>query len=142
MGTNKTRKTKSTKISTQTFVAEKGRRQTDRRKRESKGYVLCAFFKAVDALHRFVGGRRRRQKRSFSHDCARVSLGLAAELYHNLSMASPNKKRMVALGIEGSANKIGVGIIVDGEVLANVRRTFVPPPGSGFLPRETAEHHR
>ncbi|XP_017475784.1 PREDICTED: probable tRNA N6-adenosine threonylcarbamoyltransferase [Rhagoletis zephyria] len=47
-----------------------------------------------------------------------------------------------ALGIEGSANKIGVGIIRDGEVLANVRRTYVTPPGEGFLPKETAQHHR
>jgi N6-L-threonylcarbamoyladenine synthase len=25
--------------------------------------------------------------------------------------------------------------------LANPRETFVTPPGTGFLPRETAEHH-
>ena len=48
----------------------------------------------------------------------------------------------VCLGIEGSANKVGVGIIQDGVVLANVRKTYVPPTGEGFLPRETAEHHR
>jgi N6-L-threonylcarbamoyladenine synthase len=62
----------------------------------------------------------------------------------------------VALGLEGSANKVGsrftccfshrrqvgVGIVAHGQVVANVRRTFVPPPGAGFLPRETAEHHR
>ena len=46
------------------------------------------------------------------------------------------------LGIEGSANKIGIGIVGrDGTIYANVRRTFVTPPGTGFLPRETAEHH-
>jgi N6-L-threonylcarbamoyladenine synthase len=49
---------------------------------------------------------------------------------------------MIALGFEGSANKIGVGIIRNGEVLANVRRTYITPPGFGFLPKETAEHHR
>ena len=53
---------------------------------------------------------------------------------------------MLAIGIEGSANKIGVGIIRhDGEiveVLANVRRTYITPPGTGFLPKETAQHHR
>lgn len=49
----------------------------------------------------------------------------------------------LALGIEGSANKIGVGIVNgDGEILANPRRTHIAPPGSGFLPKETAEHHR
>lgn len=46
------------------------------------------------------------------------------------------------LGIEGSANKIGVGIIRDGEVLANPRATFHAPPGEGFRPTETAQHHR
>lgn len=38
---------------------------------------------------------------------------------------------VVAIGFEGSANKIGVGIIRDGEVLANVRRTYITPPGEG-----------
>jgi N6-L-threonylcarbamoyladenine synthase len=59
-----------------------------------------------------------------------------------------------ALGIEGSANKVGVGIIkytsarvsADGQpqydILANPRKTFVPPAGQGFLPRETAWHHQ
>lgn len=46
------------------------------------------------------------------------------------------------LGIEGSANKIGVGIIRDGEVLSNPRATFHAPPGEGFRPTETAQHHR
>ncbi|EYB83600.1 hypothetical protein Y032_0332g2749 [Ancylostoma ceylanicum] len=46
------------------------------------------------------------------------------------------------LGIEGSANKIGVGIVRDGEVLSNPRATFHAPPGEGFRPSETAQHHR
>eukprot|EP01057_Protomagalhaensia_wolfi_P003194 Protomagalhaensia_wolfi_Nauph_80__3193@NODE_324_length_2787_cov_291_729985_g48_i2_p1_GENE_NODE_324_length_2787_cov_291_729985_g48_i2NODE_324_length_2787_cov_291_729985_g48_i2_p1_ORF_typecomplete_len364_score79_86Peptidase_M22/PF00814_25/4e78Carbam_trans_N/PF02543_15/2e08HSP70/PF00012_20/17HSP70/PF00012_20/4_1e02HSP70/PF00012_20/12BMC/PF00936_19/0_14_NODE_324_length_2787_cov_291_729985_g48_i27281819 len=47
------------------------------------------------------------------------------------------------LGIEGSANKIGVGIVKDnGEILANPRLTYITPPGEGFLPRLTAVHHR
>eukprot|EP00742_Colponemidia_sp_Colp-10_P004802 GILJ01005123.1.p1 GENE.GILJ01005123.1~~GILJ01005123.1.p1 ORF type:complete len:336 (+),score=49.33 GILJ01005123.1:41-1048(+) len=50
---------------------------------------------------------------------------------------------MLALGIEGSANKIGVGIVRDdGTILANPRKTYITPPGTGFLPRETAVHHR
>lgn len=36
----------------------------------------------------------------------------------------------------------GVGIVQDGKVLANVRDTYITPPGCGFLPRETAQHHR
>ena len=46
------------------------------------------------------------------------------------------------LGIEGSANKIGVGIIRDGIVLSNPRRTYNAPPGQGFMPRPTALHHQ
>ncbi len=38
---------------------------------------------------------------------------------------------VIAIGFEGSANKIGVGIVRDGEVLANVRRTYITPPGEG-----------
>ncbi|XP_063976722.1 probable tRNA N6-adenosine threonylcarbamoyltransferase [Diachasmimorpha longicaudata] len=49
---------------------------------------------------------------------------------------------VVAIGFEGSANKLGIGIIRDDEVLSNVRRTYVTPPGEGFLPKETAIHHR
>lgn len=51
-------------------------------------------------------------------------------------------KRSLSLGIEGSANKIGVGVVdQDGTVLSNVRETYITPPGTGFLPRETAIHH-
>ncbi|KAI9700443.1 MAG: putative tRNA threonylcarbamoyladenosine biosynthesis protein kae1 [Candelina mexicana] len=55
---------------------------------------------------------------------------------------------MIALGLEGSANKLGVGLIHhptgDGpaQILANIRHTFVSPPGEGFLPKDTAKHHR
>ena len=57
---------------------------------------------------------------------------------------------MISLGLEGSANKIGVGLISHPDppdsgparVLANVRHTFVSPPGEGFLPKDTAKHHR
>ncbi|KAI9094626.1 Gcp-like domain-containing protein [Phlyctochytrium arcticum] len=54
---------------------------------------------------------------------------------------------MIAIGFEGSANKIGVGILrhaPDGtvSVLANVRQTYITPPGQGFLPKDTAAHHR
>lgn len=52
------------------------------------------------------------------------------------------KQRLIALGFEGSANKIGVGVVtLDGEILSNPRHTYITPPGHGFLPRETAHHH-
>lgn len=49
---------------------------------------------------------------------------------------------VVAIGFEGSANKIGVGIMRDGKVLSNPRETYITPPGQGFLPKDTAKHHR
>ena len=53
------------------------------------------------------------------------------------------QKVLIALGIEGSANKISVGIVNSlGEILSNPRKTFITPPGQGFRPKETAYHHR
>nr|XP_039272675.1 probable tRNA N6-adenosine threonylcarbamoyltransferase [Styela clava] len=49
---------------------------------------------------------------------------------------------ITAIGLEGSANKLGIGIMRDGVVLSNPRHTYVTPPGEGFLPRDTANHHR
>lgn len=80
----------------------------------------------------------------------------------------PKKRRLLALGCEGSANKLGIGIIShpapdatftnpgagslhhpkdkhqqdDARVLANIRHTYNSPPGTGFLPKDTAAHHR
>lgn len=52
------------------------------------------------------------------------------------------KKTLLALGFEGSANKIGIGVVaLDGTILSNPRHTYITPPGQGFLPRETAQHH-
>lgn len=39
----------------------------------------------------------------------------------------------IVLGFEGSANKIGVGVIQDGKVLSNPRRTYITPPGQGKI---------
>lgn len=54
---------------------------------------------------------------------------------------------LFALGLEGSANKLGCGVVrhdPDGhvEILSNVRHTYITPPGEGFLPGDTARHHR
>ncbi|KAF7684101.1 putative tRNA N6-adenosine threonylcarbamoyltransferase [Astathelohania contejeani] len=48
---------------------------------------------------------------------------------------------MLILGIEGSANKLGIGIIRDKEIILNERVTYVTPPGTGFMPSLTAMHH-
>lgn len=39
---------------------------------------------------------------------------------------------VVSIGFEGSANKLGIGIVRDGQVLSNPRRTFITPPGEGI----------
>jgi N6-L-threonylcarbamoyladenine synthase len=64
------------------------------------------------------------------------------------------KKPLLCLGIEGSANKLGCGVIshtpsspgssraTTVTVLSNVRHTYITPPGEGFLPSDTARHHR
>lgn len=49
---------------------------------------------------------------------------------------------MIVLGIEGSANKLGVGIIKNEEILCNFRKTYCPPNGEGFIPVKAAEHHK
>lgn len=57
------------------------------------------------------------------------------------------EKPYLALGLEGSANKLGAGVIKHSEdgsvaVLSNIRHTYITPPGEGFQPRDTALHHR
>ena len=57
-------------------------------------------------------------------------------------------EEIVVLGIEGSANKVGVGVLRwtkadhSYHILANPRKTFIALTGQGFLPRETAWHHQ
>ena len=46
------------------------------------------------------------------------------------------------IGIEGSANKVGVGIVTDTELIANTRATFHGEAGEGFRPTEVARHHQ
>ena len=78
----------------------------------------------------------------------------------NLNTIAPKNGRSyyIALGLEGSANKLGVGVIkhpilkeqeigdhshdCHAEILSNIRDTYTTPPGEGFLPRDTARHHR
>jgi N6-L-threonylcarbamoyladenine synthase len=67
--------------------------------------------------------------------------------------AKPDQKWFIGLGMEGSANKLGIGIVKQPVgnpsepsnrtvILSNVRDTYNAPPGQGFMPRDTARHHR
>lgn len=40
---------------------------------------------------------------------------------------------VIAIGFEGSANKLGIGVIQDDKVLSNVRHTYITPPGEGII---------
>ena len=49
---------------------------------------------------------------------------------------------MISLGIESSADKLGIGLIdSEGNILSNIRMTYKPPYGSGIHPREASEFH-
>ncbi|KAJ1977535.1 putative tRNA threonylcarbamoyladenosine biosynthesis protein kae1 [Dimargaris verticillata] len=86
------------------------------------------------------------------------------------SLPNYDRTTVISLGLEGSANKLGVGVVrhtllqplsaqfagqtiqathlaeaLHGQqvdVLANLRHTYITPPGQGFLPKDTAVHHR
>jgi len=49
---------------------------------------------------------------------------------------------MIIIGFEGSANKLGIGVVRGREILANLRETYVPPTGEGFKITEAAAHHQ
>uniref|UniRef100_A0AC34FBC9 N(6)-L-threonylcarbamoyladenine synthase n=1 Tax=Panagrolaimus sp. ES5 TaxID=591445 RepID=A0AC34FBC9_9BILA len=54
----------------------------------------------------------------------------------------PTKYTQKIIGIEGSANKVGVGIVTEMELIANTRATFHGEAGEGFRPTEVARHHQ
>ncbi len=47
----------------------------------------------------------------------------------------------VVLGIESTAHTFGVGIVSDGKILANAKKTYTTEKG-GIIPIEAARHHR
>jgi N6-L-threonylcarbamoyladenine synthase len=46
----------------------------------------------------------------------------------------------VVLGIESTAHTFGIGIVKDGKVLSNVKKTYTTQSG-GIIPKEAAKHH-
>lgn len=67
--------------------------------------------------------------------------------YHQLRAPKGQIRMQISLGLEGSANKLGVGIIAHpdhgpAQVLSNIRHTYITPPGEGFQPNHTAKHHK
>ena len=68
--------------------------------------------------------------------------------YSRIYTPNPIDGSVVILGIEGSANKCGVGILrydphaESYRTLSNPRKTYVSPMGCGFLPKETSWHHQ
>ena len=111
------------------------------------------------ATYRAVDERWLRIVMSSFYDMAGVAVRMLRE-FDILPGEVPVKagKRVpgtISLGIEGSANKLGVGILRyngggcassgdrgEFEILSNPRKTYITRPGVGFLPRETAWHHQ
>ncbi|MAH03165.1 UGMP family protein [Candidatus Pacearchaeota archaeon] len=48
---------------------------------------------------------------------------------------------MICLGIESTAHTFGIGIVKDGKVLSNIKRTYTTESG-GIIPMESAKHHQ
>ncbi len=48
---------------------------------------------------------------------------------------------MIVLGIESTAHTFGIGIVKNGKVLSNVRRSYTTEKG-GIIPIEAAKHHK
>jgi glycoprotease/Kae1 family metallohydrolase len=46
---------------------------------------------------------------------------------------------MISLGIEGTAHTLGIGIVDDDTVLADIKRTYIPETG-GIHPRDSSRH--
>lgn len=90
------------------------------------------------------------------------SIGNLPQAIRRDTLCASDKNSLLVLGIEGSANKIGVGFVrysyfepydpskssefisTDGEceILTNPRKTYITAAGQGFLPRETSWHHQ
>ena len=81
-------------------------------------------------------------RRPLPYECALRLLPINAHHINRPRFLAIINIMVIAIGFEGSANKLGIGIIKDGVVLSNVRHTYVAPPGEGFLPRDTAKHHQ
>lgn len=94
--------------------------------------------------------------------CASMNITSSAKHLNKVSTRPTfaNRAMPISLGLEGSANKLGVGVILHPSpqhdspierpkhssppvrILSNLRHTYVSPPGSGFLPKDVAAHHR
>lgn len=49
---------------------------------------------------------------------------------------------LLCLGIEGTAHTLAISIVdLNGKILANIKESYIPPPGVGIHPREAARHH-
>jgi len=47
---------------------------------------------------------------------------------------------MIVLGIESTAHTFGIGIVKNGKILSNVKKSFTTEEG-GMIPIEVAKHH-
>lgn len=62
-----------------------------------------------------------------------INLSLYKFVFKFFKIKHKNIKMTIAIGFEGSANKLGIGIIQDQNILSNIRHTYITPPGEGKL---------
>ncbi|RFA95264.1 KEOPS complex N(6)-L-threonylcarbamoyladenine synthase Kae1 [Pyrobaculum aerophilum] len=48
---------------------------------------------------------------------------------------------MLVLGVESTAHTFSLGLVLDGKILGQLGKTYLPPSGEGIHPREAADHH-
>ena len=48
---------------------------------------------------------------------------------------------VIVLGIESTAHTFGIGIVKDGKILANVKKSYTTKHG-GIIPMDAAKHHQ
>ena len=123
-------------------------------KKTSTSTILCYTYSAfIERIS--VHFRQRAKNRNLNILLEKESLKKVSktEHLHPFTNHTSSVKTMLAIGLEGSANKLGVGIIQHPDrsslehnksvtILSNIRHTFHAPPGEGFLPKDTAKHHR
>ncbi|OMJ24870.1 tRNA N6-adenosine threonylcarbamoyltransferase [Smittium culicis] len=63
-------------------------------------------------------------------------------LPENITIEDLEAEESIEQDIENDSQTIFVNEPVDVKVLSNVRVTYNPPAGEGFLPKDTAAHHR
>lgn len=105
-------------------------------------FFMLKHFIEFKSNYYSIGSIKLFQRLNKSDDLIRHSRFLFTLPHFMQHINELQKPQQIVLGIEGSANKIGIGIMHGNNVLANLRRTHITKAGTGFIPTETAKHHK